>query len=437
MSKSDYLDELSADELFALAAKKMAMEGKTLSDLELGFEKANQKLMQAGLSDRLNSRESNVRKPCPKCGRKVRVRETAKERTLNTLGGKVSYRRNYHYCDHCRSGFYPRDIEFKIPQDGEVSRELERRILDFAVNEPFGHGAERFEMHYEQVISTNLLRRVFHRVSGRAEECDSEWLEEAAMKPLEDVDGPVVVETDGSMVSTTGGWKEVKVGTVYAHDALRSGRRRRRQARYTAVLGNQESFEDAIEQALASHVNQPKQILWLGDGAPGIWSVAKRVAPNAVEILDWYHVMEHAAEAGKVLFGNDAGLLTAWSEAIARALLHGGGVNGVISELEQCIFLADTDIDRQALKDLHRYYQHNRLRMAYQHYRTQGWPIGSGVVESAHRHVIQARMKRAGQHWSVSVATKMARMRALYATSGPKDFHAAIGRAHEKTRAAA
>lgn len=437
MAKSRDLDELSAEELFALAAKKMAMEGKTLSDLEIGFEKANKKLMVSGLSERLNLPEGDGRQPCPNCGRKIRVRETAKGRTLRTLGGEVTYRRNYHYCDRCRGGFYPRDIEFGIPKDGEVSQELERRILDFAVNEPFAHGVERFEMHYEHVISTNLLRRVFDRVSGRAEECSAEWIEESAMAPLKRVDTPVVVQTDGSMISTVEGWKEVKVGITYVHDPSRPGRRNNRDARYTAVLGNQQSFEDAVEQALTSHVERPQQVLWLGDGAPGIWSVAKRVAPNAIPILDWYHVMEHASECGKELFANHADLLNAWSDAIARMLHDEGGVEAVISELEQCLFLADADADREALRNLHRYYQRNRSRMKYCYYRRQGWPIGSGAVESAHRHVIQARMKRAGQHWSHKVATKMARMRALYATTGPKKLHAAIHAAHEKTRLAA
>jgi len=144
MPKSQEIDDLSAEEHFTLAAKKLALEGKTLSDLELGFEKASQKLMASGLSARLNAPEDNQRKPCPKCGRKIRVRETGQKRMLNTLDGKVSYHRNYHYCDGCREGFHPRDIEFKIPEGGAVSEELERRILDFAINEPFGHSVERF-----------------------------------------------------------------------------------------------------------------------------------------------------------------------------------------------------------------------------------------------------------------------------------------------------
>ena len=38
--------------------------------------------------------------------------------------------------------------------------------------------------------------------------------------------------------------------------------------------------------------------------------------------------------------------------------------------------------------------------MNYPSYRQQGLPIGSGLVESAGKHVVQTRMKRAGMRWS-------------------------------------
>lgn len=61
--------------------------------------------------------------------------------------------------------------------------------------------------------------------------------------------------------------------------------------------------------------------------------------------------------------------------------------------------------------------------MDYKAYKEQGLTIGSGMVESAHKHVLQARMKRAGQHWSQQGAEKMARFRAPYKTKGPQNFN--------------
>ena len=71
--------------------------------------------------------------------------------------------------------------------------------------------------------------------------------------------------------------------------------------------------------------------------------------------------------------------------------------------------------------------------MKYRLYRDEGLPIGSGAVESAHRHVLQTRMKCAGQHWSLRNARRMARLRAAYRTAGARRFYDAIRRAHWDT----
>jgi len=84
----------------------------------------------------------------------------------------------------------------------------------------------------------------------------------------------------------------------------------------------------------------------------------------------------------------------------------------------------------QALDDLVRYYRTNSHRMKYRQLRAEGLPIGSGAVESAHRHVLQTRMKRAGQRWTMPNARRMARLRAAYRTGGALAFYDAIRRAH-------
>lgn len=198
-----------------------------------------------------------------------------------------------------------------------------------------------------------------------------------------------------------------------------------------------ESFEDAIEQALTSHAKNPSDIIWLGDGAKGFWHVAERVAPEAVQILDWYHVMEHASECAKTFFDRPE-LIELWRDSIAQALLDPArGIDAVLADLESCSFEAENDAELAALSELRRYYRTNKKRMEYHRYRSEGWPIGSGAIESAHRHVIQTRMKRAGQHWSTKVANQMAKMRAMYAATGHKRLHAAVQEAYQKTMMAA
>ena len=50
------------------------------------------------------------------------------------------------------------------------------------------------------------------------------------------------------------------------------------------------------------------------------------------------------------------------------------------------------------------YLQANRDRMDYKTYCERGLLIGSEAIESAHRTVMQQRLKRAGQRWSIDGA---------------------------------
>ena len=79
-----------------------------------------------------------------------------------------------------------------------------------------------------------------------------------------------------------------------------------------------------------------------------------------------------------------------------------------------------------ALDDVIGYYRSNEKRMRYRTFRAMGLPVGSGIVESAHRHVLQVRMKRAGQRWGIQRARRMVRLRAVYRTAGAYRFHRAI-----------
>ena len=91
-----------------------------------------------------------------------------------------------------------------------------------------------------------------------------------------------------------------------------------------------------------------------------------------------------------------------------------------------CLPFTTTDDELTALDALVRYYRTNEKRMRYTEFREAGLPIGSGIVESAHKHVLQARMKQAGQRWSMLRGRRMVQLRALYRTAGPRRFHWAI-----------
>src|SRR6185295_8833048 len=133
---------------------------------------------------------------------------------------------------------------------------------------------------------------------------------------------------------------------------------------------------------------------------------------------------------GKAALGDDSPYLPLWQERL-KLLLGRGEVDDLIAELLECGLDAEPFV-LASLDALVGYYRANAERMRYAEYLRDGLPIGSGIVESAHRHVLQTRMKQAGQHWSLERGRRMARLRAAYRTAGPLRFHAAIRKAHSK-----
>lgn len=389
--------------------------------------------------------EKPTAKACPQCGKRTPVKARDRARTVESLAGPVTYRRNYHYCSDCKHGFYPVDDLLGVPEEGELTEELEMRVLDFAVNDVFGEGAKRWRMHYPFSISDNLLRRVVERVGRVAEQAEQVALNRELLSREERA--PVlVIENDGGHLPMRGEepWKEAKVGVIRTAtvDAKSNVVTLDKKApRYIAVLGNQDEFTAAMRAALEAEGGVGGRfIAWLGDGAFGNWSLAESLCMGCVQILDWHHAVEHGMHLGRALLGEDAHLLLSLWKPRLETLLYNGDNDALIAELMACLDESTPAEALTALDDLVRYYRANGTRMQYAKYRSVGLPIGSGTVESAHRHVLQVRMKRAGQHWSLPRARRMVRLRAAYRTAGAAHFHRAIRCApvqHERTHAKA
>lgn len=447
MTRKKTLQDFTADDLMNEMARRHAekhyVDGMTMSQMELSVWRAfgtgaQAQLAMARLLARMKA-EKPTGKPCPKCGSRTPVKAADRDRTLKSLVGPVTLNRNYHYCDGCKLGFYPLDRLLELPEEGELTSEMEKRTLDFAVNDVFDDCAERWNLHYEQSFSSNLFRRVVARVGAQCEASDQGRLQQQLKAPGEKAPELLVIETDGSMLPIRGEepWKEAKVGVVYRHNSEKNepiaG-----SDRYCAVIGGMCEFAPVLEEALElERIDEAGDVVWVGDGAPCNWTLADQLAPDAVQILDWYHAVENAMKCGKVVLGEESPRLPFWKARIEE-LMMAGDPEALIAELMECVPKAKQrrrgkkDV-LAALDDLVRYYRANAHRMKYALYREHGYPIGSGAVESAHRHVLQVRMKRAGQHWAMKTARHMSRLRAAYRTGGAVGFHAAVQRAHRDT----
>lgn len=423
--------------------------GMSLMDMERAVERlkfATGKPALEHLLERMPP-ESCSAKRCPKCNKLVPVKAKERERTIKTLSGSITLRRNYHYCEDCKLGFHPADDALDLSPEGDLSPELDKRVSDFSLNDPYGQVAKRWSVHYPFSISDNLARGAIERLGKTLEESDPLYLQEALRPPPTTPARVLYVQTDGGMlpVREGEGWKEAKMAVVFRddrHAAANSDKPRGQisEARYTTSMEGQEAFEKEVSAVLqAERAKSAGAVVWLGDGAPANWSLADRQAPGCIQILDWSHAVEHGVKLGKAALGEESPLLPAWQERI-ETLLFAGNNDALVSELMECLstcdengqwLLPDEAIER--LNDEVRYYRNNAMRMRYSKFREAGLLIGSGPVESAHRHVLQIRMKRAGQHWEPVKANRMARLRAAYRTNSDH-FYEAIRSAHWRTR---
>jgi Uncharacterised protein family (UPF0236) len=217
---------------------------------------------------------------------------------------------------------------------------------------------------------------------------------------------------DGSMILTREeGWKEVKLGRVFKEsDCMEVGVERGwiRHSAYEAYLGGSRSFTRRFEQKLDMYSGLAQRLIFITDGAVWIKNWLEDAYPQATQILDWYHAIEHLSEFARQYF-NCEDQRKNWIEQ-QKQLLYESQTKEVLSNI--IALPAKKSTIKGAKNKLLQYYGSNKDRMDYKKYRSMGAGLmGSGAIESAHRTVIQKRMKLSAQRWTKKKAQNMLALR--------------------------
>ena len=201
-------------------------------------------------------------------------------------------------------------------------------------------------------------------------------------------------------------WQEVKV-TVLArlgHHLTRTGKTVSRlyQRRLVAVLGSIEVLDPRLQlEALRQGLASAPKVVWLSDGGKGFWRLyQKYFAASAVAILDFSHAAGHLWRAAAAWLDGRTSIAR-WCFERWRHLLRHGGDYQLLRELTHLI--NRHDLPPSALKtpvQVQRYLQRHRSHIRYQDFAQQEFPLGSGLVESACKWLIQQRFKGVGMRWS-------------------------------------
>jgi hypothetical protein len=223
-------------------------------------------------------------------------------------------------------------------------------------------------------------------------------------------DEVLYVEADGSMLLTRDeGWKEVKVGRLFTSGACIDPNGKSswiRHSQYVAHLGNSKDFTKQMDTLIESYGRLDKRLVFIADGGTWIKNWIEDAYPQAISILDYYHACEHLHSFATVAFTEEV-KRKKWTDRQKELLLE-SKVLTVIKNIEK-----QSSQSKEGLL-LINYYTNNTCRMDYKRYKMVGAGlIGSGAIESAHRTVVQKRMKQSGQRWSNKGAQNMLNLRVL------------------------
>ena len=288
----------------------------------------------------------------------------------------------------------------------EAAAEQLEKYLRIAVN---SSQVKRVTKSYSQILTSST-----YHTSNKLQE-----VQEAKVVALkQDLAQNEVVYgmVDGGMLQTREGdqkndWKEVKLGRIFKAESIYELDKHHNWIKDSIYCGHLGSYEDFLEkfEPLTDYLDElGKQFVFIADGASWIWRWIKEAYPNATQILDFYHAIEHLAQFAKLYF-KDKDQRKKWISQQKMKLLN-DEIECIISKVSSLKCTKSVDKERSKLLT---YLKNNQHRMLYKTFKDQGLNIGSGAIESAHRTVIQKRMKQSGQRWSSSGAQYVIDLRIL------------------------
>lgn len=363
------------------AATAEGAEQRTLAwSREMG-----RKVLEAALQARIEQEEQT---PQVCCGKRME-RHARERRQALTLLGPVMVHRRYFRCVRCRS--HRRPVEAWLGWEGGFSFPLREVVAWESAALPYREALASIAKLAGVEVSVEAAERIAARW-GKTAPSSAPYQARVA----EDL----VVQIDGTTVHLEEGWKELKLAALCAWDCTDPEARPQRVSYTGAWCSATEFTDDLWREAVARGAPRARRVAVVGDGAPWVWELATWLFPRGVQILDWYHLTEHLWQAAKVVHGEGTEPTTRLAERWKSEVWEGRS-EGVEAHLRELV--AQSRDDREhTLRRCADYLQTHQHRIRYPLFREAGWPVGSGVVEGACKHVVGTRFKRKSTRWTRS-----------------------------------
>ena len=178
--------------------------------------------------------------------------------------------------------------------------------------------------------------------------------------------------------------------------------------------GTQFIFPWFVQEVERRNPAKNHPVVCVMDGERKLWCILKRLFCGVVCVLDIFHVMERLWTIAYCFHPEGSQEAQAFVTTRLEKLLE-GKVGYVIGGIKQMGVKNKLSKRKQkALDKAVTYLENNRGFMKYDEYLSAGYPIGSGVVEGACRHVVKDRMEQTGMHWRIAGAQAILHLRAIY-----------------------
>jgi hypothetical protein len=301
------------------------------------------------------------------------------------------------------------------------SRPLQRAVTDFGADVSFSQAAEKMREHYGIEISACAIQKITRiHAKAIAKYVPKKGSKEGVQLLIAEMDGGMVpiVEVDEKVAGVDLRktrkvlWKEAKLCFARVHGKV--------SRIYGAVIGTpEEAGAKLYECAKRAGFIETTYVHALGDGAQWIVDqMEEQFGSQAHFLVDFFHVCEYLAEAAPWCNALEP---KAWLQE-RKKMMKIGKARTVFNEMKRRLCNIEKIAEDNGMVKCVRYMEKRIKYMKYLEAREKDLPIGSGEIESSHRHIVQKRLKIAGAWWKVENANAMLQLRTARANKYWADY---------------
>jgi len=282
---------------------------------------------------------------------------------------------------------------------------------------PFGKAAQLLQDLLGVSCSKATARRISQAAGAAYVAIQTEAADQivAQAPPAQAGMEKALLSVDGAIIPLVHGeWAEVKtlvVGEVDCRTKPKGeGEVKTRALSYCSRLTDAQRFQHLAHSELHRRgIESSQHVAAVMDGADWQQGFVDYHRSDAIRILDFPHAAQRITSVGQALFGEGTAACHQWIEPRLHQLKHDGPA-AILAEFRQ---LQTQHPQISLLQENLAYLEKRVTQMQYPSFQEQGWPIGSGCVESANKLVVEARLKGAGMHWQRENVDPMLALRNL------------------------